>query len=137
MASRGRPFQTGNKLGRGRPRGSRNKATAQLQELLHEFATPMLRKAIADALKGDRPVLRLLLDRILPARREAPVTVGALPARTAAEVSKASEKLVQKVASGKLTIPEGEGFLSLLETRRRSIVTEELEKRILSLESKS
>jgi hypothetical protein len=81
----------------------------------------MLRKAIADALKGDSGVLRVLLDRILPARRAAPVTVGALPAGTAAEVSKASEKLVQKVASGKLTIPEGEGFQRLLEARRRSI----------------
>lgn len=136
MASRGKPFQPGNKLGRGRPRGSRNKTTGQVQELLSEFAMPITRKAIADGLKGNGAVLRLLLDRILPARREAPIIVGLLPASTAGEVSKATETVLRKVASGKITTSEGEALLKLLETRRRTIETEELEKRIVSLEAK-
>ena len=32
--TRGRPFAPGNKLGRGRPRGSRNKATLVFQKML-------------------------------------------------------------------------------------------------------
>jgi hypothetical protein len=33
---RGRPFEPGNKLGRGRPKGSRNKAKSPGQDLLQE-----------------------------------------------------------------------------------------------------
>ena len=36
MAQRGRPFQPGNKFGRGRPRGSRNKKTILIEEFLAE-----------------------------------------------------------------------------------------------------
>lgn len=137
MPTRGRPFQPGNNFGRGRPRGSRNKKTAEVQQLLNEWSMPIARKGIKDALEGDTAVLRLFLDRILPARRQATVTVGSLPVGTAAEVSKSSEKVLHKVASGQLAITEGEGILNLLDTRRRTIETEELEKRISSLETKS
>ena len=137
MPVRGRPFQPGNKHGRGRPRGSRNKKRVEVQQLLNEWAMSIARKGIKVALEGDTAVLRLLLDRILPARRPVPVQVGALPTSTAAEISRSSEKVVHKVASGELAIPEGEGFLNLLDTRRRTIETEQLEERIASLESKS
>jgi len=53
MATRGRPFEPGNKLGRGRPRGSRNKTTLVAGELLHSYALALMRKAIALALQGD------------------------------------------------------------------------------------
>jgi hypothetical protein len=97
MSVRGRPFQPGNQLGRGRPRGSRNKTPARMQELLNHYAEPVLNKAISEALKGDAKIMRPLLDRILPVRRDAPVVVGSLPTGTAAEVSKASERVLRGV----------------------------------------
>jgi hypothetical protein len=134
---RGRPFEPGNQLGRGRPRGSRNKTSAQMQELLNQYSEPVLKKAIAEALKGNTHIMRPLLDRILPARRGVPVTIGTLPTRTAEELSKASESIVRKVASGKLTVLEAGAFLELLEKRRRALETEEIEKRLRTLESRS
>ena len=44
-------FQPGNKLGRGRPRGSRNKVTTLTQELLNDHAPSITRKCIALAPK--------------------------------------------------------------------------------------
>jgi len=95
-----------------------------------------MRTGIAEALKGNTAIMRLLLDRILPSRREATVAVGTLPTGTAKEVSHSTKTVVRKVASGKLTTSEGKEFLELLETCRRAIETEELEKRVRSLESK-
>jgi hypothetical protein len=133
---RGRPFEPGNKLGRGRPRGSRNKTPARMQELLDRYAEPVLIKAIREALNGDMHIMRPLLDRILPVRRGVAVTLGTLPTRTAADLTKASESVVQKVISGKLPPLEAAAFLELLDKHRKALETENLEKRIRSLESR-
>ena len=136
MSQRGRPFEPGNKFGRGRPRGSPNKTTKQVQELLNTFTEPMMKKAISESLQGNTPMLRLFIDRIMPKPREAPVKIGPLSISTAADVSRASETLLHKAAGGKLTIGQAEAFMKLLDTRRLMIVTEELEKRMSSVESK-
>jgi len=137
MAQRGRPFQAGNKFGKGRPRGSRNKTTIATQELLNSHSEAILRKALVMALQGEVPLLRAFLDRVVPVQRHSPVAIGKLPAGNAAEISKTSEEVLNQVAAGKLMITDGEGLLKLLELRRRTIETEELEKRISALESKA
>jgi hypothetical protein len=60
MAKRGRPFEAGNKFGRGRPLGSRNKKTRLIEELLDENSESLLHKALDLAQQGNVPVLRLL-----------------------------------------------------------------------------
>ena len=45
--SRGRPFKKGNKHGRGRPKGSRNKKSDPGKELLKEYEPHLTRKLIA------------------------------------------------------------------------------------------
>jgi hypothetical protein len=61
MEKRGRPFEVGNKLGRGRPRGSRNKRTLAVQELLNGHTEGLVRKALVMALQGDAGSLDLEL----------------------------------------------------------------------------
>ena len=114
----GRGFQPGNKLGRGRPRGSRNKVTTLTQELLNDHAPSITRKCIALALQGDASAMRLCMERIAPVRRDFPVTVGTLPIATPEDLNAASETVLKRVAEGKMTIAEAQGFFSLLEARR-------------------
>jgi hypothetical protein len=71
---RGRPFERGNKFGRGRPPGSRNRKTTALQKLLDDYSPALLRKSVALALQGDVPLLRMFVDRMLPA----PAKIGRL-----------------------------------------------------------
>lgn len=136
MAARGRPFEPGNKFGRGRPRGSRNKAT-KARELLDSFAEPLVRKCLATALQGDMKAMQLCMERVVPVRRELPVKLGPLPMRTLADLNKSSEKLVKKVAAGHLTPAQVQPLHDLIEQRRRVLEAEELEKRMSLLESKS
>jgi hypothetical protein len=72
---RGRPFKSG-KSGNplGRPKGSRNKTTVAVEALLEGDAEGIARKAVEKALEGDMAALRLCLERLLPPRRDRPVT---------------------------------------------------------------
>ena len=142
MAIRGKPFQPGNKFGRGRPRGSRNKIAMAAQELINSHSLSVVRKAIWLALENGKPtgqiaMLLALLDRIVPVRKEAPVNIGSLPTGTISDVSKSFEALVKKATSGKLTITEAQGIADLLEGRRKVIETEELSLRLAALESQN
>jgi hypothetical protein len=63
--------QSGNPAGR--PRGSRNRATALFRDLLEDNAEAIVRKAISLAKTGDMSAVRVCMDRLAPARRKAPV----------------------------------------------------------------
>src|SRR5205809_324860 len=103
MVKHGKPFEPGNKFGRGRPPGSRNKRALKIQELLDENARPLLEKALAMALEGDSQILRSLMGYILPQPKDPPVRTGALRMGTIEELAQSQERLVKKVASGELT----------------------------------
>jgi hypothetical protein len=129
MAQRGRPFQPGNKFGRGRPPGSRNKKTVLVDELLAENSQPLLRKALKLAQQGNVPMLRLLLDRALPRPKDAPVTIGPLPMDTPEELLEAQTKVMQHLLLGKLTPNQAERIFSLMGNYRRLLKSEVLERR--------
>ena len=75
---RGRPFAPGNP---GRPKGSRNRITRLVENLIEADGEALAREAIERALDGDGAILRALLDRIAPPRRERTIEVD-LPTLT-------------------------------------------------------
>ena len=94
--TRGRPFQPGNRFGRGRPPGSRNKAGQAAQatrQLLEQYAEPLIRKCILDALKGDKQAMRMCLERLIPLCRERLLQMPAPRIGTARQLAHAVEKV--------------------------------------------
>lgn len=89
MGTRGRPFQPGNKYGRGRPRGSRNKKSLVMQELLLDDGLEVLSTVIDRAKKGNPTAMKLVMERLIPPLK--PVTE--LPV----EQSKAESKCLRVV----------------------------------------
>src|SRR6516164_10638324 len=63
--------QSGNPAGR--PRGSRNKTTVLMQDLLEGEAEAIARKAIEMAKDGDMAAIRVCMDRLASIRRKDPV----------------------------------------------------------------
>jgi hypothetical protein len=131
---RGRPFAPGNTLGRGRPKGSRNKRKSSGQDLLDEYAPHVTRKCLAMAMQGDRSAMRLCMERISPARRGACITMNLPAIRTAGDVDKAAEKVTQAIRRGDLTPTEGGVMMNILESRSRIIEKVDWEKRLEKLE---
>lgn len=134
MSTRGRPFEPGNKIGRGRPRGSRNKVRAESREMLANYSAALMRKAVTVALKEGGPVLRLLVTQILGPPTANSVAIGKIRTETAADVSKASQVVIRKAAEGEITAAEAQDLAALLELRRRAIETEDHDKRLRELE---
>ena len=94
--TRGRPFEKGNTAGRGRPEGSRNKATLLLDKLADAEAEAIQRQVIEAAKGGDLKAAELILARIWPPRRGRPVRLELPPVRTAAEVSDGMAAVVER-----------------------------------------
>jgi hypothetical protein len=103
---RGRPFEPGNQLGRGRPKGSRNKRSLIAKQLLDEHSAPIMHKALVLALQGDGPLLRTLLGYIMPRPKDLPCETGPLPMATIEELSQTFNTTLKRVASGRITLSQ-------------------------------
>jgi predicted DNA-binding protein (UPF0251 family) len=119
---RGRPFAPGNTLGRGRPRGSRNKANSVGQDLLDQYTPQLVANCIKRALKDDdRSAMRICMEHIFPARRHASIRMSLPRIRTAQDLEKAAEKVTQAIGRGRVAPAEGETMMNIFEIRSRII----------------
>jgi hypothetical protein len=120
----------------GRPKGARHKTSLAIEELLDGEAEALTRKAIELAKEGDMAALRLCLDRIAPARKDAPVRFH-LPAITSArEAAEAASAVLVAVSDGEITPTEGATVMALLEQYRRALEASDFETRIAALEAR-
>jgi hypothetical protein len=133
-APRGRPFEQGNKLGRGRPTGSRNKTRSKGQDLLDRYEEKLVMTCIGHAGKGSPGHMRLCMERILPAPRGASVPFRLPPIKTLLDLERASEKVIQAVASGKIAPAQGEALQSMLKTHALFVENGHVESRLKQTE---
>ena len=131
---RGRPFEPGNKFGRGRPKGSPNKKTQLAQKIFDDNSAAIMALAI-NASREDRPMLRMLAGHIVPRRKDLPVKLGKLALTTFRDLDRASEAILNKAGSGKISVSEAADLFNMIETRRRVLMAVELEQRISALEN--
>ncbi len=127
-------FAPGNPGG-GRPRGSRNKATLAVEELLDGEAESIGRKCVEKALAGDMTAIRLVLERVSPPRKDRHVEFEIPAMQTTADAVQAVGAILQAVGDGTLTPAEGQTIAAIVETQRRTIETEEIERRLSELET--
>lgn len=120
----------------GKPKGSRHRATQAVQALLDGEAQAITQKAVQLALEGDGAALRLCLERIVPPRRDAPVTFTLPTMATANDAATAAASVLATVAEGEMTPTEGAHVMALIETYRRTLETTEIEKRLKDLEER-
>lgn len=119
----------------GRPKGARLKVTRAVVDLLQGQAEAITQKAVAMALQGDTTALRFCLERIAPARKDAPVEFD-LPAMTCArDAAQAAFAILSEVAYGGISPLEGATVMGLVEQYRKTLETSELEARLTKLET--
>lgn len=128
-----KPGQSGNP--RGKPRGARNHATRTLLKLIEGGAEEITKAVLTAAKGGDMTAARFILDRIVPAAKERPVSLK-LPDMTKAEgIAKAQAAILQAVADGELTPGEGSVIAGIVEASRKALETQELIQRVAELEA--
>lgn len=129
-------FAPGNRLGGGKP-GARHKVTRAMEALLEGQHEALTKKAIDMALGGDTTALRLCLDRLVPVRKDAPVSFALPPVKTAADAVAASSALLEAVANGEVTPDEAGRVMALLTAHKAILESGDLEARIAALEAKA
>ena len=133
---RGRPFESGNKAGRGRPRGSKNRRTV-FMNTLEEFGERIIRQCILLALKGDGPALRLCMERLVPPCQPVGQKFRLPAINSLADLGPAYRKVLEEIADGRLTARDGESLAGVLEKRRQLGETAELDARLQALEQRT
>ncbi|WP_028955712.1 DUF5681 domain-containing protein [Sulfitobacter sp. 20_GPM-1509m] len=119
----------------GRPRGARHKVTEAVQALLDGQTEALTQKAIDRALEGDVTALRLCLDRIAPARKDASVSFELPDIETMDDAANAARAILRAVADGEVTPLEAASVMAVVEQFRRTLETTEIERRITALEA--
>jgi len=132
--TRGRPFEPGNAMGRGRPKGSRNKRAAQAQQILDQYTEPLIRKCVAKAMEGDIRALALCIERILPAMREPAVRIRMPKLEKVRDIDLAPQPIADNVGNGNLTPGEGKKIRAILQNHRNNVQDREFEARLAEME---
>lgn len=127
-----KPGQSGNPAGK--PKGARNATTLAMEALLDGQAQALTTKAIELALEGDMQALRLCMDRIMPARKDRPVTFDLPKIESAQDAAKVTSSILSAVAAGELTPADAGEISKLIETYVRAFETAELAERLERLE---
>lgn len=97
-------------------------------------AQALTQKAIDLALTGDLTALRICLDRILPPRKDRPLTFHFPAITNAAEAARTMSAILAAVASGEITPTEASEIGKLVDSYVRAVEATELAERIERLE---
>ena len=132
----GRPFQPGNP---GKPKGARHKTTLiaeklAIEKLMEDDAEGVARRVIEAAKDGDMTAARLVLERIYPVRKGRPVHLDLPEIETVADLPVALSALLSAMGHGEITPEEAAVVANVVEAKRRTLETVELEQRIAALE---
>jgi len=127
-------FASGNP---GRPKGARHKATQAIEAMLEGQQEALTQAVIDKALEGDVTALRLCLDRIAPARKDAPVSFDLPDIETSEDAASAARAILRAVADGNVTPTEAATVMVVVEQFRRTLELTEFEARLQALENRN
>jgi hypothetical protein len=131
--ARGR-FARGNKANpHGRPKGSRNRATQLIEQLMEGEAEGLARVLIKKAKAGDGTALGLVFARLAPPRRDRPIQL-VLPCLD--NLVAGHDAVIGAVAAGQLSPQEGRAMSEHLDQRQRAVEHMDFAGRLSALEAR-
>ena len=117
------------------PRERVTESQLPASSLMEGEGEKLTRKAIELAQGGDTVALRLCLERIYPVRKGRLINLNLPKVKSARDVLKAIGSTITAVAEGEIAPEEGSLVAGLLETKRKTIETLDIEERLSRLES--
>ena len=125
--------QSGNPAGR--PKGARSKITVAIETLIDAASTDIATKAIELAKAGDATMIRALLDRAAPPRRDRHIPFELPRMERAADAVKAAATIARAVADGELTPSEASELSAFVAHYAKALEVSDLEARLQRLEA--
>jgi hypothetical protein len=134
--TKGGRWAPGNKAGKGRPKGSRNRVTLVVEELLEGQAEALTQKLISRAMGGSTEAMKIIFGILAPPRKDRPISVALPQLETLTDLVAAHGAIIKHVASGEVSPSEGHALAALLELRRRAVEDIDFEARLAALEAR-
>ena len=92
----------------GRPKGTRNKSTMLAQLLLERDLEEICNRVIEEAKTGNMQAVKMILDRILPPKKDSPIAIDIPEIKTASDILQAINCISTAVGQGEISPSEGE-----------------------------
>jgi hypothetical protein len=129
-------FKPGNKCGKGRPEGSRNKVSIAAINFLKDEETALSRKAIELALNGNTQLLQFCMSRILPPPpKDIPIKLEGMPVCKDIQSSvNLSLYVLEKLADGSVTPTQATMISGVVEKHLRCLQLTDIEQRLSVIE---
>ncbi len=129
-----KPGQSGNPAGK--PKGARHKATMLAERLMQDDVENIVNAVLTAARDGDMTAARIVLDRIAPARKGRPVEFELPAIEEPGDLIPTIEAVVSAMATGELTPDEASAVAAVIDVKRRTMETVDIERRIAALEQR-
>lgn len=127
-----RKGQSGNP--QGKAKGTKNRATLAAEQVLQSDLDNICHKLIEEALNGNIQAIRLVLDRVLPVKRDRDINIRLPKLQTTDDAVKAMSLIIESVSCGNITPSEGEAMSKVVDAFVKAIQVYEVEKRVVKLE---
>ena len=128
------PFKKDNPGGPGRPKGSRNRLYAALDDLRDKALKDALDHVVEKAKLGEWPAVHFLLSHGYPAQKERPIELDVGPLAKPADLVQAGAALLQAMTEGSITPGEATAAMANFSQQRDNIVANEHEARLREIE---
>lgn len=106
---------------KGRPKGSRNKVTLAIENMMEGEAEAITRSCIDLAKRGDPTAMKIAMDRLYPTRKGRPI-----PKLEKRNGETSIEALLRAVLEGEIAPEEGKEVVGLIESAARVAATQVL-----------
>jgi hypothetical protein len=127
-----RKSQSGNP--NGKTKGTKNRATLAAEQLLQGDLDNICRRLIEEDLIGNMQAIKLVLDRVLPPKKDRVIDVQLPKLQTTDDAVNAISIIIDPVASGEITPSEGEAMSRDVDAFIKTFQAHEIEKRVSMLE---
>jgi hypothetical protein len=107
-----------------------------VEALLDDEAEELTRALIRRAKAGYAVPLQLVFERLAPPRKDRHLTLKLPPITNLTDVLSAQGEIIRCAAAGELTPSEAQSMAALLDLRRRTIESMEIEARLAALEAR-
>lgn len=119
---------------RGKAKGTKNRATLIAQQLLEGELETICRRLILEATSGNLQAIKMILDRVLPPKKEHPITISLPKLQNSSDALQAMTSITEAVGNGDISPCEGEALAKIIDINVRAIEVHDFENRLNKLE---
>lgn len=118
----------------GKPKGARHKSSLLAEQLFSDEIHEICGAVIEEAKSGNMQAAKIILDRLLPPRKDRPIEIELPKIGNATHLVEAIGKVTHAVGSGCISPSEGEALARIIDIHAKTLEMNEFEKRLDALE---